>query len=60
MIDDLTLGPAAGNVRARAYGSPEAALADAAHPAGPGYSFAVCLPALAQPRMPAGRTFTSV
>lgn len=30
VIDDLTLGPAAGGVRTRAYGSPEAALADAA------------------------------
>jgi leucine dehydrogenase len=30
VIDDLTLGPAAGGVRTRAYGSPEDALADAA------------------------------
>ncbi|HWO22469.1 MAG TPA: Glu/Leu/Phe/Val dehydrogenase dimerization domain-containing protein [Kofleriaceae bacterium] len=30
VIDDLTLGPAAGGVRTRAYDSPDAALADAA------------------------------
>ena len=30
VIDDVTLGPAAGGVRTRAYGSPEDALADAA------------------------------